>query len=694
MLLFVATVLLTIHKSPSSPEKLPVVLLLGPLEGATQPWTLADILPLQHWLHRLYNCKALDPCLHVVVIPSCGVADGVPATFTFPQQHVGPAATIQAAEAAVNEAAAHSFAAQDKTARSSSSSRPPASISGCALRVLTHVYAGEYSGGVEPRHVVAIFGLADAVANRHLAGYNNTNDGPYSDRGEYHGRQTDQMLASRPTELVDAMLGLVGSLDPGMAHLTLFYNAESVLDRTILGTPDCADAYADGSHLSKAHTLKCLISAPKADSQDKSLQAKLLEQGVDGRVMHVGLLQAWQPLARSPLPSPSPSASLQTPQMAGSDSRSRSRPLELHEYLTSAAALPPGCGCEGDGATTAAVPEADASAMTAAVLIAGGKARVVRNAAAEWTLPVQTLLTDAAAFKARLTAGLGGGDAALVGAKVRNATAGGSTRMTIADADEAAVGAAMFTSALADQSEDVFNVDQFSIVELSVAAVVDAVLLTDTRGGGVGTGRGPKDSDAGTGSKNAAAIKAKPVDECANDAVDALHNDAAGIVSYFTSLPVSMSPLFAAEESDASPLSGTGGAAQSNQYLWLSSAGVSTHTHFDQDHNIFLQLAGSKKVTLFPPGAHETLYPFPRLHPLWHKSKVVFANKTAFAAGGSGGRLFPGYVAALEAAQEVVLHPGDLLYIPPYTYVVPSLVPHPCELLYIPPHTHVFNCLG
>eukprot|EP00056_Hartaetosiga_gracilis_P000103 m.35895 g.35895 ORF g.35895 m.35895 type:complete len:818 (+) comp10062_c0_seq3:95-2548(+) len=58
------------------------------------------------------------------------------------------------------------------------------------------------------------------------------------------------------------------------------------------------------------------------------------------------------------------------------------------------------------------------------------------------------------------------------------------------------------------------------------------------------------------------------------------------------------------------------------QYVWLSSKGSVTHLHFDQDFNLFIQLSGKKRFLLIPPTQSEHVFMFPRLHPLWHKSKV------------------------------------------------------------------------
>ena len=94
------------------------------------------------------------------------------------------------------------------------------------------------------------------------------------------------------------------------------------------------------------------------------------------------------------------------------------------------------------------------------------------------------------------------------------------------------------------------------------------------------------------------------------------------------------------------------------QFIWISSSGMITHGHFDQDYNFFIQLVGQKKFTLWFPWEHELLYTYPRVHPLWHKSRVNFAAPDVSR--------FPGF--AKSHAVEVIVSPGDVLFIPPYTW--------------------------
>ncbi len=96
----------------------------------------------------------------------------------------------------------------------------------------------------------------------------------------------------------------------------------------------------------------------------------------------------------------------------------------------------------------------------------------------------------------------------------------------------------------------------------------------------------------------------------------------------------------------------------SKQFMWVSSAGMITHTHFDQDYNIFVQLVGRKRFTLWSPHQHELMYVYPRVHPMWHKSRVNF--------GSVDRARFPAFTRARGV--QVELGPGDMLYVPPYTW--------------------------
>lgn len=102
------------------------------------------------------------------------------------------------------------------------------------------------------------------------------------------------------------------------------------------------------------------------------------------------------------------------------------------------------------------------------------------------------------------------------------------------------------------------------------------------------------------------------------------------------------------------------------QFMWISSAGMITHTHFDQDYNIFVQLVGTKRFTLWSASQHELMYMYPRTHPMWHKSRVNYRDVDVTS--------FPAFTRA--RAVQVELGAGDVLYVPPYTWhYVETLTP-------------------
>ncbi len=90
--------------------------------------------------------------------------------------------------------------------------------------------------------------------------------------------------------------------------------------------------------------------------------------------------------------------------------------------------------------------------------------------------------------------------------------------------------------------------------------------------------------------------------------------------------------------------------------VWMGQPHVIAHCHYDGYHNFYAQLYGTKKFTLFRPTNWPGLYPYPFLHPSHAQAQVNLSNPDAL-------RDFP--LAAKTEAVEVVLEPGDLLYMPP-----------------------------
>ena len=90
--------------------------------------------------------------------------------------------------------------------------------------------------------------------------------------------------------------------------------------------------------------------------------------------------------------------------------------------------------------------------------------------------------------------------------------------------------------------------------------------------------------------------------------------------------------------------------------VWIGQPYVIAHCHYDGYHNFYAQLYGKKKFTLFSPTNWPGLYPYPFLHPS-HAQCQVNASYPRDVEH------FP-LIQEVEA-EEVILGPGDLLYIPP-----------------------------
>ena len=104
---------------------------------------------------------------------------------------------------------------------------------------------------------------------------------------------------------------------------------------------------------------------------------------------------------------------------------------------------------------------------------------------------------------------------------------------------------------------------------------------------------------------------------------------------------------------------------RSSVNVWMGQPRVIAHCHYDGYHNFYAQLYGTKKFTLFRPEDWPGLYPYPFLHPSHAQTQVNLSDI------GERER-FP--LSLKTRALEVVLNPGDLLYMPPlWFHLVESL---------------------
>ena len=90
--------------------------------------------------------------------------------------------------------------------------------------------------------------------------------------------------------------------------------------------------------------------------------------------------------------------------------------------------------------------------------------------------------------------------------------------------------------------------------------------------------------------------------------------------------------------------------------VWMGQPNVIAHCHYDGYHNFYAQLYGTKKFTMFRPSTWQGLYPFPFLHPSHAQAQVNLSEWLERERYPLVRRL---------TAHEVVLQPGDLLYMPP-----------------------------
>lgn len=96
-----------------------------------------------------------------------------------------------------------------------------------------------------------------------------------------------------------------------------------------------------------------------------------------------------------------------------------------------------------------------------------------------------------------------------------------------------------------------------------------------------------------------------------------------------------------------------------NRLLWIGSGQHVVDLHFDQMLNLIVMFHGAKRITLLPPQCLPCVYPAP-LH-----RKVGGVPRSMVKLLDVDWARYPRFSDALLEAKQVVLHPGDLLYIPP-----------------------------
>jgi hypothetical protein len=90
--------------------------------------------------------------------------------------------------------------------------------------------------------------------------------------------------------------------------------------------------------------------------------------------------------------------------------------------------------------------------------------------------------------------------------------------------------------------------------------------------------------------------------------------------------------------------------------LWFGSAGTVTPLHFDTSNNLYAQIYGSKRFTVFSPQETQYLHPFPAGSRLQHLSYMDLENPDAAQD------------ASVQRARRTTftIEPGQLLFLPAY----------------------------
>ncbi|MCU0570211.1 MAG: cupin-like domain-containing protein [Oculatellaceae cyanobacterium Prado106] len=97
--------------------------------------------------------------------------------------------------------------------------------------------------------------------------------------------------------------------------------------------------------------------------------------------------------------------------------------------------------------------------------------------------------------------------------------------------------------------------------------------------------------------------------------------------------------------------------------LWVGPGGHTSCLHYDPMDGVLMQMHGSKRILLFPPSQLYNLYPFSvwkhLRYGLKHRAvySQVYPDRPDYAA-------FPKFKQALEHCYEVILNPGEMLFIP------------------------------
>uniref|UniRef100_A0A7S4LKH8 JmjC domain-containing protein n=1 Tax=Eutreptiella gymnastica TaxID=73025 RepID=A0A7S4LKH8_9EUGL len=91
-----------------------------------------------------------------------------------------------------------------------------------------------------------------------------------------------------------------------------------------------------------------------------------------------------------------------------------------------------------------------------------------------------------------------------------------------------------------------------------------------------------------------------------------------------------------------------------NAKLWMGQRGIVMPMHYDSTDNLYVMAWGRKRAIIGPPGQLDALYRYPNAHPLVGSSQVNLSSADL--------EKYPNFQHA--QLQEVIVGPGDILYLP------------------------------
>jgi hypothetical protein len=102
--------------------------------------------------------------------------------------------------------------------------------------------------------------------------------------------------------------------------------------------------------------------------------------------------------------------------------------------------------------------------------------------------------------------------------------------------------------------------------------------------------------------------------------------------------------------------------------FWLMSPNCALQTRYSPTHTVKTQIYGKTKYFLFPPDEIKNFYLYPSIHVSEKQSQANLYTELKIAVNGEESD-FPN-IQSIKSGIEVVLSPGESLYIPPYWMVM------------------------